>query len=86
MKIRKKTNALEAFMFTGSESEPGWPDGWLTTTHEFRGRGTILLFYGNGNQLAEKGDVLIRYCHGALDVFGVCRKVDYENEYEEVED
>ncbi len=86
MKIRKKTNAIEGFMFAGGESEPGWPDGWLSVPHEFRGHGDILLFYGNGNQIAEKGDVIIKHYAGALDVFGVCRKADFENEYEKVED
>lgn len=82
MKCRKKTIVVEAFVFAGGETEPGWPDGWLSAEHWFSSNGRhVHIEVPDGHVCGDKGDHIIKLPHGDYKAYGP----DYfENAYEKV--
>ena len=82
MKYRKKPVIIEAHMFTGGASEPGWPRGWLATEHRFSESGeSVFIETLEGTHEGRVGDYIIR---GVKGEFYPCKPDIFEATYEPV--
>ena len=80
MKFRKKPVVIEAYMFAGGASEPGWPTRWLSVPHTFSSDGeNVLIPTLEGVMQGGKGDYIIRVVQGE---FYPCKPDIFNKTYE----
>lgn len=84
---RKVPVNVEAFQFTGSMTEPGWPAGWLDEDYRFEHGGrTLVINLRDGKVRVKAGDWVVRDSNPTADkpYYGVNQHY-FDALYEEVE-